>query len=153
LFALPVASCGLKLDDEVVRVAVALRLGLNIRAPHTCRYRATVDALFCKQAPSRIAIHQHLNDLVTRALMLWYRRASLPQSTAFREALSLGYSRVLRRCRSSRTSRGGGNGCHQEMSEVLLSYPRRTSSFWSPWRLWAQWMTRCMSSSKFSVAK
>jgi len=44
---------------------------------------------------------------------------------AFREALSLGcdsrqhHSRVLRRCRSSRTRRGGRNGCHQDMSEVL----------------------------------
>jgi len=66
LLALPVASCG--------RFAVALRLGLNLGAPHTCRCGATVDALgqhslVCKQAPSRIARHQHLNDLVTRALV------------------------------------------------------------------------------------
>jgi len=55
-------------------VAVALRLGLNNGAPHTCRCGATVDALgqhslVCKQAPSRIATHQHLNDLVTSALV------------------------------------------------------------------------------------
>jgi len=71
LLVLPVA-CRLKLDDEVVRMAVALRLGFNFGAPHTCRCRVTVDALsqhglVCKQAPSRIARHQHLNDLVTRA--------------------------------------------------------------------------------------
>jgi len=30
LFALPIVSCGLKLDDDAVRVAVGLCLGLNI---------------------------------------------------------------------------------------------------------------------------
>jgi len=74
LLALHVGSCRLKLDDEEVLVAVALRLGLNLGAPHTCRCGATVDAvgqhnLVCKLAPSRIARHQHLNDLVTRALV------------------------------------------------------------------------------------
>jgi len=74
LLAVLVASCGLKLDNKAVRVAVALRLGLNPLAPHTCSCGATVDAvgqhnLVCKQAPSKIAIHQHLNDLVTRALV------------------------------------------------------------------------------------
>jgi len=44
---------------------------------------------------------------------------------AFREDLGLGcdgrqhHGRVLRRCRSSRTKTGCGNGCHQEMSEVI----------------------------------
>jgi len=73
LLALPVASCRLKLDDAAVRVAVALCLGLNLGAPHSCHGGATVDALgqhslVCKQAAS-IARHQHLNDLVTRALV------------------------------------------------------------------------------------
>ena len=54
---------------SVIRVAVALRLGLNVRAPHTCRCGMLVDAhgqrgLVCKQAPSRIARHQQLNDMV-----------------------------------------------------------------------------------------
>jgi len=44
LLALPVASCGLRLDDEAVRVAVSLRLCLNLGAPHTCRCGAEVDA-------------------------------------------------------------------------------------------------------------
>jgi len=70
----PHSICGLKLDDEAVCAAVELRLGLNLGAPHTCRCAVTVDALgqhslVCKKAPSRIARHQHLNDLVKHALM------------------------------------------------------------------------------------
>ena len=34
LFTLPISSCGLKLDDEAVRVAVEMRLGMNICIPH-----------------------------------------------------------------------------------------------------------------------
>jgi len=37
LLALPIASCGLRLDDEAIHVAVALRFGLDLGAPHTCR--------------------------------------------------------------------------------------------------------------------
>jgi len=71
--ALTVASCRLRLDDEAIRVAVALRLGLDLGGPHTCRCGA-LDArgqhgLVCKQTSSRIARHQQLNDLVTRALV------------------------------------------------------------------------------------
>ena len=36
LLAMPTASCGLKLDDEAVRVAVGLRLGTNLCEPHIC---------------------------------------------------------------------------------------------------------------------
>jgi len=74
LLALPIASCGLRLDDEAIRVAVAFCLGLDLGAPHTCRCGALVDArgqhgLVCKQVSSMISRHQQLNDLVTRALV------------------------------------------------------------------------------------
>ena len=57
------------MDDEA-----ALRLGLNLGAPHSCRCGMLVDAygqhgLVCKQAPSRIARHQQINDMVTRAVV------------------------------------------------------------------------------------
>jgi len=42
LFALPIASCGLKLDDEVVRVAGGLRLDLCEQ--HQCHCGSVVDA-------------------------------------------------------------------------------------------------------------
>jgi len=35
-------SCGLRLDDEAVRVAVVLRLGLDLGALHTCRRASSV---------------------------------------------------------------------------------------------------------------
>ena len=72
LLALPIPSCGLRLDNEAVRIAVALRLGLNVCVPHTCRCGAQVDAtgthgLVCKRAAGRIARHQGFNDIIDRA--------------------------------------------------------------------------------------
>ena len=71
LFALPIASCGLKLDDEAVRVAVGLRLGLDLCVPHECHCGSMVDArgvhsFVCKKAPGRTARHHALNDLIAR---------------------------------------------------------------------------------------
>jgi len=43
LFVLPIASCGLKLDDEAVRVAVGWRLWLDLCEPHQCHCGAVVD--------------------------------------------------------------------------------------------------------------
>jgi len=37
VFALPISSCGLKPDDEVVRIAVGLRLDVNLSVPRVCR--------------------------------------------------------------------------------------------------------------------
>jgi len=72
LTALPIASCGLRLDDEAIRVAVALRLGLNLCVPHVCRCGSPVDAwglhaLVCKHAPFRTTRHQALDDITARA--------------------------------------------------------------------------------------
>jgi len=71
LFALPIASCGLKLDDESVRVAVGLRLGLDLCIPHQCQCGSPVDArglhsFVCRRDPGRSARHHALNDLVAR---------------------------------------------------------------------------------------
>ena len=69
LLALPVTSCLLQLTDEAVRVAVSLCLGCSVCVAHTCRCGALVDAQgihgsVCKQAPSKIARHQAINDVI-----------------------------------------------------------------------------------------
>jgi hypothetical protein len=73
LHALPIKSCGLRLDDEAVRVAVGLRLGVRICVPHPCVCGSQVDALgihclSCRQVPGKIPRHQALNDTIFRAL-------------------------------------------------------------------------------------
>ena len=74
LAALPIAACGLRLDDEAVRVAVSLRLGLSVCIPHTCPCGQQVDALglhawVCKHAPGRIQRHHAINDVISRAFV------------------------------------------------------------------------------------
>jgi len=71
LLALPRASCGLRLDDEAVRVAVGIRLGLPICVPHECQCGQLVDvygihSFVCKRASGRTARHHALNELVAR---------------------------------------------------------------------------------------
>ena len=70
--ALPITACGLRLDDEAVRIAVALRLGSELGSSHSCRCGSSVDArgthgLVCKRAPSRVLRHHALNECVSRA--------------------------------------------------------------------------------------
>jgi hypothetical protein len=74
LSTLPIANCGLRLDDEAIRVAVALRLGLQLCQPHDCRCGAPVDvwgthALVCKKAGGRTTRHFAINDLIYRAIV------------------------------------------------------------------------------------
>ena len=81
LHALPISSCGLRLDDETIRVAVGLRLGLNLCEPHRCPCGQQVDSrgthgLSCKLSSGRMTRHHHVNDLIWRALS----RASIPST-------------------------------------------------------------------------
>ena len=79
LFALPVSTCGLRLSDEAIRIAVSLRLGLNLCEPHICPRDANVDArglhsLSCKCGTGRSSRYQQLNDIIWQAL----KRADIP---------------------------------------------------------------------------
>ena len=81
LHALPISNCGLRLDDETLRVAVGLRLGLNLCQPHPCPCGKLVDSrgthgLACKLSSGRSARHHHINDLIWRAL----QRAGIPST-------------------------------------------------------------------------
>ena len=79
LNALPVSSCGLRLSGEAVRVAVGLRLGATLCAPHQCPCGSDVDSLgthglSCRKSSARIQRHNALNDIIHRALV----RAGVP---------------------------------------------------------------------------
>ena len=94
LHALPVASCGTRLDNEAIWVAVRQSPGVNLCEPHMCPCNTFVDAkgshgLSCKRSMGR-SIHNHqLNDLIWRALM----RASIP---SVKEPAGLSHSDVKR---------------------------------------------------------
>ena len=74
LQAVPVPKLGLHLDEESVRVAVALRLGAPICEDHACRLCGRkVDSLghhglSCLKSAGRLPRHAHLNEVVRRGL-------------------------------------------------------------------------------------
>ena len=73
LRATPITSCGLRLDDESIRVAIGLRLGTNLCNPHPCPCGAAVDVrgthgLSCKRNKGRLPRHAAFNDIVHRSL-------------------------------------------------------------------------------------
>ena len=74
LQALPIPSLGLHIDDETIRIAVALRLGLAVCEPHQCKLCGrSVDSLghhglSCKKSAGRFPRHAALNDVIKRAL-------------------------------------------------------------------------------------
>ena len=79
LHALPLGACGLKLDNEAFRIAVGLRLGVNLCEPHQCPCGKLVDArgtlgLSCKRGTARAIRHHQLNDIVRHAMV----RANIP---------------------------------------------------------------------------
>ena len=74
LNALPIAACGLRLDDNAIRVAIGLRLGTPICMPHACPCSEFVDEvgshmLSCKRSSARMGRHASLNDEIHRSLV------------------------------------------------------------------------------------
>jgi hypothetical protein len=81
LNVVPVSSCGLRLDDEAIRVAVGLRLGANLCDPHVCPCGTYVDCrgshgLSCRRSSGKMARHSYINDLIYHALV----RAGIPST-------------------------------------------------------------------------
>src|SRR6218665_786707 len=74
MMALPLAACGLLLDNEAVRVAVDLRLGHALCAPHSCVCGSWVGqeghhGLVCRRAQGRSLRHHAINDIIWRTLL------------------------------------------------------------------------------------
>ena len=75
LHAMPISSCGLRLENEDIRVAVGFRLGTALCKPHQCPCGALVDvtglhSLSCKLSASKHARHNVINNLIARAVTL-----------------------------------------------------------------------------------
>ena len=74
LNVLPISSLGLRMDDNTIRVAIGLRLGVQLCRPHTCHHcGAGVDSLAthglnCRWSEGRHHRHAALNDIIHRAL-------------------------------------------------------------------------------------
>jgi len=74
LGALSVPSLGTKLDDESLRIALGLRLGVPIIVVHKCVCGANVDVfgthgLSCRHNGSSIPRHAAVNETVCHALV------------------------------------------------------------------------------------
>src|SRR6218665_222792 len=101
LLKAPIASCGLGLSNEAVLVAIGLRLGLNLCAPHQCQCGETTDprghhGLVCKQSRARASRHFAMNDIIWRSLL----RADIPSSKeplALCAYLLMGRDQMVRR--------------------------------------------------------
>ena len=81
LHVLPISSCGLRLDDDAIKVAISLRLGANLWNPHVCPCGTFVNSrgthgLSCKRGSSKLTRHAIINNLVHLALV----RARIPST-------------------------------------------------------------------------
>ena len=79
LHALPIASCGLRLENENIVVAVGLRPGAALCQAHQCLCRALVEVnglhgLSCKLGSGKHSKHASINDIIYRACC----RADIP---------------------------------------------------------------------------
>ena len=74
LHAIPSPALGTLMDNECLRIAVALRVGAAVCQPHRCRCGREVDSLghhtlSCTYSAGRNPRHAALNDIVKRALV------------------------------------------------------------------------------------
>ena len=72
LHAIPITACGLRLDNEAIRVAVGLRLGCTLCQTHQCPCGAQVDARgthghSCRRSAGRQSRHHYIDDIIWRA--------------------------------------------------------------------------------------
>ena len=70
----PLPTLGLKLNNEQLRISIALRIGAPICAPHQCKCGYAVDnlgthGLSCKLNAGRFARHTEANSFIRRALV------------------------------------------------------------------------------------
>ena len=75
LHAMPIFSCGLRLENENIRVAVGFRLGTELYKPHQSPCGALVDViclhgLSCKLSTSKHTRHIVINNFIARAVTL-----------------------------------------------------------------------------------
>ena len=75
LNALPISALGLRMDSEVIRIAVGLRLGAPLCPPHQCHLcGAQVDSLgthglSCVKSQGRHSRHAAINNIIHRSLV------------------------------------------------------------------------------------
>ena len=115
--AVPVSSCGLKLVDEAIRIAVGLRLGIDLCTTHKCLVDVFGSHSFsCWLGFGRTACHHMLNDLVYCALV-----SPTSQST----------KSISASCRQTENDRMDSSSYHG--SRAKLSY--EMSRLPIPWQL------------------
>jgi hypothetical protein len=73
LNAVPLSSVGLRMDNDVIRIAAGLRIGSSVCSPHTCQCGNFVDArgnhgLACIKSAGRHLRHSLVNDIIAKAL-------------------------------------------------------------------------------------
>ena len=74
LNAPPVSSLGLRMSDEAIRIAVALRVGTSLGQPHQCAHcgievdQFARQGLSCRFSQGRFPRHNTMNNIIQHAL-------------------------------------------------------------------------------------
>ena len=74
LGALPVSSLGLRMDDDVIRIAVGLHLGAPLYERHRCQHcgdevdHTGTHGLRCRYSKGHHLHHAAINDVIKRSL-------------------------------------------------------------------------------------